>query len=127
MLLYNICYTRPYLPTATYKAPAVPASKVTPQFVRNELLTCFESANREFARVLKQPVTDEALKQQVRQFVTSVFSQCGVSFDKPTKVGIETAIEQCKKNAEAMMGPKGSEIIRHHYAEMMKLVTRLPA
>jgi len=50
-----------------------------------------------------------------------------VSFDKPTKVGIETAIEQCKKNAEAMMGPKGSEIIRHHYAEMMKLVTRLPA
>jgi len=115
------------VPTATYKAPAVPASKVTPQFVRNELLTCFESANREFAKVLKQPVTDEALKQQVRQFVTGVFSQCGVSFDKPTKVGIETAIEQCKKNAEAMMGPKGSEIIRHHYDEMMKLVTRLPA
>jgi len=25
------------------------------------------------------------------------------------------------------MGPKGSEIIRHHYDEMMKLVTRLPA
>jgi len=113
--------------TTTYKAPAVPASKVTPQFVRNELLTCFESANREFARVLKQPVTDEALKQQVRQFVTGVFSQCGVSFDKPTKVGITTAIEQCKKNAEAMMGPKGSEIILHHYDEMMKLVTRLPA
>src|SRR5712691_4838658 len=88
MLLYNICYRRPDVPTATYKAPAVPASKITPQFVRNELLTCFESANREFARVLKQPVTDEALKQQVRQFVTSVFSQCGVSFDKPTKVGI---------------------------------------
>ena len=72
---------------ATYKAPAIPASKITPQFVRNELLTCFESANREFARVLKQPVTEAAVKQQVRQFVTTVFSQCGVSFEKPTKEG----------------------------------------
>lgn len=109
----------------TYRAPDVPGSKVTPQFVRNELLTCFESANREFARVLSQPVSDDALKQQVRQFVTSVFSQCGVSFENPTRLGIVTAIDQCRKNAESMMGPKGAEIIEHHYAEMMKLVTRL--
>src|SRR2546422_11764075 len=126
MLLYNICYRRPDLP-ATYKAPAVPASKITPQFVRNELLTCFESANREFARVLKQPVTDEALKQQVRQFVTSVFSQVGVSFGKATEVGIETAIEECKKNAEAMMGAKESEVILLHNDEVVKLVTKPPA
>ena len=110
----------------TYKAPAVPDAEVTPAFVRNELLTCFESANREFAKVLNQPVTDEALKQQVRTFVESVFSQCGVSYADPTKVGIVTAIAECKRNAENMMGPKGVEIIQHHYEEMMKLVDRLP-
>ena len=110
----------------TYKAPDVPADRITPQFVREELLLCFESANREFARVLNQPVTDQELKQQVRQFVTQVFSQCGVSYTSPTKQGILTAIEACKSNAEAMMGPKGSQIIQHHYEEMMTLVNRLP-
>jgi len=110
----------------TYIAPNVPQSRITPVFVRDELLTCFESANREFFRILNQPVTDEALKQQVRQFVTSVFAQCNVSFENPTRLGIETAIAECKRNAESMMGPKGSDIIRHHYDEMMKLVSRLP-
>jgi hypothetical protein len=57
---------------------------VTPTLVRNELLTCFESANKEFSRLLNMPVTDEALKQQVKQFVESVFIQCGVSYDNPT-------------------------------------------
>ncbi|MDG6961407.1 MAG: hypothetical protein JRN25_03835 [Nitrososphaerota archaeon] len=111
----------------TYKAPDVPAESVTPSFVRDELLACFESANREFSRILDQPVGDEALKQQVRQFVTSVFSRCGVSFEDPTKAGIMTAIEECKKNAEDMMGPKGSDIIRDHYEEMMKLLEKLPS
>jgi hypothetical protein len=37
-----------------------------------------------------------------------------------------TAINQCKSNAETMMGPKGADIINHHYSEMMKLVNRLP-
>lgn len=110
----------------TYKAPEVPAERITPEFVREELLLCFESANREFMRVLDQPVTDQALKEQVRQFVTQVFSQCGVSYASPTKLGILTAIEACKNNAEAMMGPKGSQIIQHHYEEMMKLVNKLP-
>jgi len=110
-----------------YIAPDVPVSDLTPQFVRDELLRCFESANREFAEVLHQEVTDEALKAQVRQFVTDVFSNCGVSFAEPTKAGILTAIEECKKNAEAMMGPQGTEIIKHHYDEMSKVVNRLPS
>jgi len=109
-----------------YKAPNVPDSKVTPDFVRDELLRCFESANREFMTILKQPVSGEQLKQQVRQFVTGAFASCGVSFDNPTKAGIMSAIEQCKSNAEAMMGPAGADVIRHHYAEMSKLVQRLP-
>jgi len=112
--------------TATYRAPDVAAESVTPAFVRDELLTCFESANREFAEILNQPVADEALKQQVRQFVTTVFGKCGVSFDNPTKAGILTAIEECKRNAEAMMGPKGSGIIKEHYEEMSKLLEKLP-
>ena len=111
---------------ATYKAPNVPDSQVTPEFVRDQLLMCFESANGEFMEMMKQPVTSEQLKQQVRQFVTGVFSNCGVSFDNPSKSGITTAIEQCKSNAEAMMGPAGAEVIKHHYREMSKLVERLP-
>jgi hypothetical protein len=109
-----------------YRAPNVPDNRVTPMFVRDELLQCFESANREFANLLKMQVTDDALKQQVKTFVSTVFQQCGVSYTSPTKQGIEVAIKTCKDNAEKMMGAQGADIIRHHYAEMMKLVTRLP-
>lgn len=111
--------------TQTYVAPDVPDDNVTPVFVRDELLKCFESANGEFARILHQPVTDEQLKQQVKSFVEGVFSQCGVSYVEPTKDGIVTAISECKRNAEQMMGAQGTAIIEHHYAEMMKLVNRL--
>jgi hypothetical protein len=109
-----------------YKAPNIPADRVTPILVRDELLKCFESANTEFMEVLKQPVTDAAIKAQVNQFVTGVFQSCGVSFDHPNKAGILTAINQCKANAESMMGPAGADIIRHHYDEMIKLVDKLP-
>lgn len=112
--------------TESYRAPEVPSDRVTTVLVRDELLKCFESANKEFMDVLHQPATEEALRQQVRQFVTGVFSNCGVSFDDPSKQGIVTAIGQCKANAEQMMGDKGADIIRHHYAEMMKLVEKLP-
>ncbi len=112
--------------TQTYKAPDVPSDRITPEFVRDELLTCFESANREFATLLNQPVTDEQLKQQVKQFVESVFVNCGASYTDPTKEGILMAMNQCKSNAEKMMGPRGAGIIRHHYDEMMRLVDRLP-
>ena len=70
--------------TASYKAPDLSNQEVTPQLVRDELLTCFESANREFARVMNQPFTDEALRQQVKQFVVTIFSQCGASYADPT-------------------------------------------
>ena len=122
--IYNIC-CKTDVTSQTYKAPNVSDEQVTPLFVRDQLLECFESANREFARVLNQPVTDEQLKQQVRTFVEGVFSQCGVSYVSPTKDGIVAAISECKSNAEKMMGPQGAEIIGHHYEEMMKLVNRL--
>jgi hypothetical protein len=109
-----------------YTAPTVSPEKVTPVLVRDELLKCFESANKEFMEVLHQPATDAAIKEQVHQFVTGVFQACGASFDHPTKAGILTAIGQCKTNAEAMMGPAGQEIIAHHYSEMIKLVDELP-
>ena len=110
---------------STYVAPEVPDDKVTPAFVRDELLKCFESANGEFAELLHQPVTDEQLRQQVKGFVEGVFSQCGVSYVSPTKEGILTTISQCKANAEKMMGTQGEGIIEHHYSEMMKMVDRL--
>ncbi|HUI00325.1 MAG TPA: hypothetical protein VLU99_02855 [Nitrososphaerales archaeon] len=110
-----------------YKAPDVPKGKVTPTLVRDELLKCFEDANKEFMHVLNMPTEDAVLKAQVRQFVTGSFQSCGASFDQPTKEGIVSAISQCKANAEAMMGQKGSTIIKEHYDEMMKLVNKLPA
>lgn len=75
---------------------------------------------------MNQPITDEALKEQVKGFVQSVFSNCGVNFENPSKEGILMAINQCKANAEEMMGPQGAQIIKHHYDEMMKLVNGLP-
>ena len=113
--------------TDSYRAPEVSNDKVTGEFVRDELLRCFESANREFLTLLSQPFTDEGLKVQVKQFVEGVFQNCGVSYTNPTKNGILTAIGQCKSNAEKMMGPSGATIIQHHYDEMMRLVDKLPA
>lgn len=110
----------------TYTAPDVPVERVTTKFVRDELLTCFESANREFSTILNQPVTDDALKQQVKEFVQSVFSSCGGNFENPTRESILLAVTRCKSNAEKMMGPQGAGIIRDHYDEMMKLVNKLP-
>jgi hypothetical protein len=112
--------------TEQYKAPDIPEENVTPTLVRDELLKCFESANKEYMRVLDQPTDNQALKGQVRQFVVGSFQSCGASVDRPTKEGIVSAIGQCKSNAEAMMGPKGADIISHHYEEMMKLVDKLP-
>ena len=109
-----------------YRAPIIPAELVTPVLVRDELLKCFESANSEFLEVLRQPFTPQGIRDQVHQFVTGVFQNCGVSFENPSKAGIMTAISQCKANAEAMMGPAGSDIIEHHYDEMIKLVEKLP-
>jgi hypothetical protein len=110
----------------TYKAPDIPTSQITGELVRDELLRCFESANKEFFTLQNQPFTDEALKTQVKQFVEGVFQSCGVSYTEPTKTGILTAINQCKSNAEKMMGRAGASIIQHHYDEMMKLVDKLP-
>ena len=113
---------------STYEAPDLNSEQVTPVIVRDELLKCFESANREFGKIMNQPPSgadDQQLKQQVRQFVESVFQSCSVDFDNPRKEGIVMAIEQCKQNAEAMMGPAGKDVIDHHYREMMKLVNKL--
>ena len=76
------------------------------ELVRDELPACSGSANREF--------------------VASAFLRCGASFENPTKAGIVAAVEECKRNAEAAMGPRGGEVIREHYAVMAKLLERLP-
>jgi hypothetical protein len=109
----------------SYVAPELPQNQINPAIVRDELLKCFESANREFVNITNQPATEEQIKQQTRQFLTTAFQSCGVSFENPSKEGIITAIEQCKRNAETMMGQNAREIIAHHYNEMMKLVSKL--
>ena len=113
----------------TYKAPDLNPEHVTPVLVRDELLKCFESANREFGKTMNQPPAsadvNQQLKQQVRHFVESVFQRCDVNFENPSKEGIVMAIEECKKNAEAMMGPAGKEVVEHHHEEIMKLVSQL--
>jgi hypothetical protein len=75
--------------TTTYKAPENPHGvDVTPSFVRDEIIACFESANREFLRLLNLPIDNEILKSQVRKFVTTVFANCGSSYWDPTKESI---------------------------------------
>src|SRR5438067_13487141 len=101
--------------TQTYTAPDVPSDRITPEFVRDELLTCFESAIREFATLLNQLVTDEQLKQQVKQFVESVFVNCGASYTAPSIDGILPAMNQCMSNGENMIGPQGVGIRQHYY------------
>lgn len=109
----------------TYVAPNLEKSQINAAVVRDELLKCFESANREFVNILNQPATEEQIKQQTRQFLVTAFQSCGASFENPRKEGIVTAIEECRKNAEGMMGEKGRQVIDHHYSEMMKLVSKL--
>src|SRR5207247_8557178 len=105
--------------TGTYKAPDIPSNQITGELVRDELLRCFESANKEFFTLLNQPVTDEILKTQVKQFVEGVFQRCGGSYTEPTKTAILTAINQRKSNAQKTMGPRGAGLINHHKTERM--------
>jgi hypothetical protein len=48
-----------------YKAPDLKPNQITPSVVRDKLLKCFESANREFGKTMNQPATgnDQELKQ----------------------------------------------------------------
>ena len=39
----------------TYKAPELNSEQITPAIVRDELLKCFEIANREFGKIMNQP------------------------------------------------------------------------
>jgi hypothetical protein len=113
---------------STYKAPDLSPEQVTPVVIRDELLKCFESANREFGKTMNRPpdsLDNQQLKQQVQQFVESVFQRCDVDFENLRKEGIVMAIEECKKNAGAMIGPAGKDVVKHHYEEIMKLVNRL--
>ena len=75
------------------------------------------SANREFLRLLNQPIDNDILKSQVRKFVTTVFANCGSSYWNPTNENILEVINQCKITAEEMMGAEGKETIRHHYED----------
>src|SRR3989304_5508801 len=75
-----------------YRAPEVLPEGFTSMFVRDELLRCFESANREFLKILNQPVVDDQLRGQVHQFVTQVFRACRVRYANPTKAGIRAAV-----------------------------------
>jgi hypothetical protein len=111
----------------SYQSPKIADTRlVTPTFVRDELLKCFQSANKEFMSAVNPPVpSDREIQQQVNQFVSSAFQSCGAKIDEPTKDGIIAAIEQCKKNAKEMMGEKGKDIINHQYEEMMKTVRLL--
>lgn len=108
-----------------YKAPDTPAAQVTLSLVKDELLKCFESANREFLELQGQLVGDEELKRQVEEFVRGAFEGCGASFEEPTREGVILAIEECKRSATQGFGEAGVPIIDHHYEEMMKLVNRL--
>src|SRR6266550_856776 len=57
--------------TDAYVAPRVRDADVTTDFVRDELLRCFESANREFFEILGQPATEAQVREQVHGFATS--------------------------------------------------------
>lgn len=106
-----------------YRAPDLSPDQVTAVLVRDELVRCFESANGELLRRAGQQVPKEELKKMVFQFVTNVFQSCGASYENPTKEGILKAIENCKQTAESQWGK--SDVIEHHYHEMMKLVNKL--
>ena len=91
---------------------------MTPTLVRDELLKCFESANKEFMHVFNQPTNDEALKAQVQAVRDGLFPELrGELRPARPRQGIVTAIGQCKSNAEAMMGPKG---IGHNQAPLRR-------
>ena len=54
--------------SGTYRAPEVPSEQITGEFVRDELLRCFESANREFLTILRQPVAVK-IRDHLRKFL----------------------------------------------------------
>ncbi len=113
--------------TISYKAPQTLQKRdITPSFIREELIKCIESANREFAESLNRPISNRVLKDQVREHLIAVFANCNTSYRNPTREGIIGVIGRCKTNAEEIMGTQGKEILEQHYKEIMKLVNQLP-
>ena len=109
-----------------YIAPEISDSEITPIFVRSELLRCLEITYSDLLNIMNLDLEETVIRDRVLQFVTTIFQDCEVSFDQPTKLGLLKAIEECKRRAERMMGPVGREVIDSLSQQMMKLVEKIP-
>ncbi len=109
------------------KEPAGEREQISPDVAMGRLINCFETANREINKALKQEVPERELKARVKLFVGDAFKKCDVDVKNPSKEGLRAAMDLCRVNTEKMLGPKADTIIRKHYKEMSEIIEKLPS
>lgn len=103
---------------------------VSPEDVRDAIVTCFVSAHTDALSDLANYSVDlkpEELARikvlNVQQMIRSFFRDVGGDFDAPTKETIEEVLEKLKEFSKNF---RNSEVISKHYREINELVKALP-
>jgi|GEM_PF-651982 len=96
---------------------------------RDLLVECFMAAQREtFVQAkgdLGLPIDEEGLRRSVVSAVRGAFKSAGGDYSAPTRQSLEGAIEVLAASASAWGTPR--EIIRHHHAQIERVIARVPA
>ena len=101
--------------------------KITPENVRDEMVECFLSAQKEClslaAESMHRQVTEEDLRKSVTVIIKGAFKEAEEDFDNPTKEALMKVMEILKRKSAAT--GKEADIIQHHAGQMMDLLMKL--
>jgi len=112
------------IPTMHYRAPDLGPDEVTPERVRDELVSCFMSAMSCLPpQPGGRPRSASELEDQVKGFVQYAFVRAGADYDRPTKTAILAAMTQCREGARNLHMP--AAVLEGHWNQMMRLVSQL--
>lgn len=107
--------------------PLKPGEKLTAVFVRDELIECFFTSQKEILALAAQAMhrggSDAEIRGNVTQIIRMAFQEVGGSFDEPTKASILQVMEVLRRKSTAT--GKAAEIVEYHARQMMELVQQL--
>lgn len=107
--------------------PLKEGEKLTAEFVRDQMIECFFTSQKEIlalaARSVHHAATDGELRKSVCQLIKMAFAEAGGNYEAPTKEVLLKVMDILKRKSRAT--GKEAEIIQHHAGEMMDLMGRL--
>lgn len=107
-----------------------PSESLTPEIVRDAVVTCFKEAHRDLVESSlsgagdggKENMSEHVVEATTRSIVFNAFEATGGNFDKPTKESLLKAIDYLRNFSEGFRKP---ETIQKHYSEIKSLIDKL--